>query len=143
MAGGGWQYFATDAAQTKAVLGEQFEQPGPVPAETARTMQAQADVLLNLGNAVDNQLPSKLFDYFAAGKPVLHLCVIENDPALPYLARYPLALVLHQGQADAADILHHWLGEVCGKQLPFGEVCGLFPELVPQAVAAEFVRWLM
>ena len=143
MAGGGWQYFATDAAQTKAVLGEQFEQPGPVPAETARTMQAQADVLLNLGNAVDNQLPSKLFDYFAAGKPVLHLCVIENDPALPYLARYPLALVLHQGQADAADILHRWLGEVCGKQLPFGEVCDLFPELVPQAVAAEFVRWLM
>ena len=143
MAGGGWQYFAADAAQTKAVLGEQFEQPGPVPAETARTMQAQADVLLNLGNAADNQLPSKLFDYFAAGKPVLHLCVIENDPALPYLARYPLALVLHQGQADAADILHHWLGEVCGKQLPFGEVCDLFPELVPQAVAAEFVRWLM
>ena len=61
MAGGGWQYFAADAAQTKVVLGEQFEQPGPVPAETARTMQAQADVLLNLGNAVDNQLPSKLF----------------------------------------------------------------------------------
>ena len=54
-----------------------------------------------------------------------------------------LALVLHQGQADAADILHRWLGEVCGKQLPFGEVCDLFPELVPQAVAAEFVRWLM
>ena len=47
------------------------------------------------------------------------------------------------GQADAADILHRWLGEVCGKQLPFGEVCDLFPELVPQAVAAEFVRWLM
>ena len=51
--------------------------------------------------------------------------------------------MLHQGQADAADILHRWLGEVCGKQLPFGEVCDLFPELVPQAVAAEFVRWLM
>ena len=68
MAGGGWQYFAADAAQTKAVLGEQFEQPGPVPAETARAMQAQADVLLNLGNAVDNQLPSKLFDYFCCGQ---------------------------------------------------------------------------
>ena len=101
MAGGGWQYFAADAAQTKAVLGEQFEQPGPVPAETSRTMQAQADVLLNLGNAVDNQLPSKLFDYFAAGKPVLHLCVIENDPALPYLARYPLALVLRNSYQKA------------------------------------------
>ena len=42
MAGGGWQYFAADAAQTKAVLGEQFEQPGPVPAETARTIQQAA-----------------------------------------------------------------------------------------------------
>ena len=46
----------------------------PAPCSTGRCS-------LNLGNAVDNQLPSKLFDYFAAGKPVLHLCVIENDPA--------------------------------------------------------------
>ena len=102
---------------------------------------AQADIAIEFttpATAVDNY-----YKAFAAGKPVLHLCVIENDPALPYLARYPLALVLHQGQADAADILHRWLGEVCGKQLSFGEVCDLFPELVPQAVAAEFVRWLM
>lgn len=140
MAGGGWQYFADAASKAHAALGSRFEQPGPVPAETARAMQAQADVLLNLGNTVDNQLPSKLFDYFAAGKPVLHLCVTENDPALPYLARYPLALVLHKGQPNAADILRRWLDEVCGKQLPFDEVCALFPELLPQNVAAEFVR---
>ena len=99
--------------------------------------------MLSLGNAFDNQMPSKLFSYLGTGKPLLHLAVTDTDPPLPYLAKYPLALVLHQGQADATDILHRWLSEVCGKQLPFGEVCDLFPELVPQAVAAEFVRWLM
>ena len=143
MAGGGWERFAADADETARVLGAKFVRPGLLPPDEAAALENRADVLVSLGNTYDNQMPSKLFGFFATGKPVLHLAVSENDPTLPYLARYPLALVLHQGQADAADILHRWLGEVCGKQLPFGEVCDLFPELVPQAVAAEFVRWLM
>ena len=143
MAGGGWERFAADADKAAAAMGANFVRPGLLPPEDAAALEDRADVLVSLGNACDNQLPSKLFGYFGTGKPVLHLAVSKADPALPYLARYPLALVLHQGQADAADILHRWLGEVCGKQLPFGEVCDLFPELVPQAVAAEFVRWLM
>ena len=97
---------------------------------------------MNLGNAVDNQLPSKLFDYFAAGKPVLHLCVIENDPALPYLARYPLALVLHKKNGvtpEVVDTLRRWLTDVQGQCLPYAQVAALYPEFTPGVVAQTFI----
>lgn len=76
---------------------------------------------MSLGNAYDNQMPSKLFGYFATGKPVLHLAVSESDPTLPYLARYPLALVLHAGEGVTSGVvakLDKWLHDVKGKHLP-------------------------
>lgn len=140
--GGGWQCFEPEAARARAVLGSRLELHGTVSADEARAATAGADVLLNIGNTTENQLPSKLFDYFAAGKPVLHLCAARQDPALAYLARYPLSLVLRPGQSGAADTLRQWLEEVCGRQLAFAAVQARFPELVPSAVAQEFVRWL-
>ncbi|MEE0800040.1 MAG: glycosyltransferase [Gemmiger sp.] len=142
MAGGGWKPFAAQAERAEQAMGGHLQIPGPVPLADARALLAGADVLLNLGNAVENQLPSKLFEYFAAGKPVLHLAMIENDPALPYLARYPLSLVLHRGQPDAADRLAQWLDRVAGKRLSFAEVEALFPELRPDAVARQFLNAL-
>ena len=102
-------------------------------------------MLVSLGNACDNQLPSKLFGYFGTGKPVLHLAVSKADPALPYLARYPLALVLHAEDGAppvAASALGRWLHEVCGRRLPFAEVAALYPEFTPEYVANEFLRWI-
>ena len=114
-------------------------------AEDAAALEDRADVLVSLGNACDNQLPSKLFGYFGTGKPVLHLAVSKADPALPYLARYPLALVLHAEDGvtpAAASALGRWLHEVCGRRLPFAEVAALYPEFTPEYVANEFLRWI-
>ncbi len=38
------------------------------------------DILVNIGNTTDFQLPSKAVDYLAAGKPILNLSFVENDP---------------------------------------------------------------
>lgn len=48
-------------------------------AETNRAMQSM-DILLNIGNTTDFQLPSKAVDYLASGKPVLNLAYVEKDP---------------------------------------------------------------
>ena len=105
-------------------------------------MQGGAEVLLSSGNVTDNQLPSKLFEYLAAGKPVLHLSMTESDPALPWMARYPLALVLRPDDSDASKKLAHWLESTAGKRLRFEEVAALFPEVCPNAVAQEFLNGL-
>ena len=74
-------------------------------------MEKNADILVSLGNFYDNQMPSKLFVYFGSGKPVLHLAVSESDPTLPYLARYPLALVLHRSEGVTRKC---WIGCAAG-----------------------------
>ncbi len=145
MAGGGWERFAADADETARVLGAKFVRPGLLPPAEAAALENRADVLVSLGNAYDNQMPSKLFGYFATGKPVLHLAVSENDPTLPYLARYPLALVLHRKDGVTPGTvakLHSWLHNVQGHALPFAQTARLYPEFTPEKVAEEFLKWL-
>ena len=145
MAGGGWERFAADADETARVLGAKFVRPGLLPPDEAAALENRADVLVSLGNTYDNQMPSKLFGFFATGKPVLHLAVSENDPTLPYLARYPLALVLHRKDGVTPGTvakLHSWLHNVQGHALPFAQTARLYPEFTPEKVAEEFLKWL-
>ena len=145
MAGGGWERFAADADETARALGAKFVRPGLLPPDEAAALENRADVLVSLGNTYDNQMPSKLFGYFATGKPVLHLAVSENDPTLPYLARYPLALVLYRKDGVTPGTvakLHSWLHNVQGHALPFAQTARLYPEFTPEKVAEEFLKWL-
>lgn len=143
MLGGGWEHFPPDTPNAcRAALGSRLVIAGQVPPETARSAMAGADVLINLGNTVTNQLPSKIFEYFSAGKPVLNLCSNPDDPALAYFARYPLALTLFAGDAGAPDKLRAWLAETAGKQIDFAQSAAIFAENTPAAVARELLRGL-
>lgn len=145
MAGGGWQRFAAQAEQAAGALGDRFVRPGPLPPAEAAALETGADVLVSLGNFYDNQMPSKLFSYFGTGKPVLHLAVSETDPTLPYLARYPLGLVLQKKDGvtpEVLDRLRGWLARVQGQRLPYEQVAALYPEFTPQQVARDFLAAL-
>lgn len=142
MAGRGWEPFEAAAQEAQAVLGARFTRPGLLPPAEAAALEAGADILLSLGNAFDNQMPSKLFSYLGTGKPLLHLAVTDTDPTLPYLARYPLALVLHEKDGATPEViaaLRRWLTDVQGKQLPYAQVAALYPEFTPGVVAQTFV----
>lgn len=54
-----------------------------------RLAMRQMDVLLNIGNLTDFQLPSKAVEYFASGKPVVHLSYLENDPFTAFWGNQP------------------------------------------------------
>ena len=71
---------------------------GVVDLETARKGIANADVLINIGNRLTNQVPSKVFEYISTGKPIINLCTMENCPTLSYMNRYPLGLSLIEGK---------------------------------------------
>jgi glycosyltransferase involved in cell wall biosynthesis len=55
-----------------------------------------SDFLVNIGNTVTNQVPSKLFEYMATGKPIIHFYSMDNDTCLPYLANYPLHISIKE-----------------------------------------------
>ena len=145
MAGAGWERFSADADKTAQEMGAKFVRPGLLPPAAAAALEDSADVLLSLGNAYDNQMPSKLFGYFATGKPVLHLAVSDSDPTLPYLTRYPLALVLHAKDGTTPGTvkrLADWLHTVAGRHIPYAEAAKLYPEFTPEAVAEAFLKEL-
>ena len=145
MAGRGWKSFSAATKAAGQVLGSRLVLPGPLPPAEAAALEQDADVLLNLGNTRDEQMPSKIFAFLGSGKPILHLAASDTDPTLPYLARYPLALVLYAKDGVTPGVtarLNRWLHEVRGRQLPFAETAQLYPEFTPEKVAEEFLRWI-
>ena len=52
---------------------------GALPHRCIHAWQARADVLVNIGNRLPLQIPGKLFEYFGAGRGILHLSPREPD----------------------------------------------------------------
>jgi glycosyltransferase involved in cell wall biosynthesis len=59
-----------------------FELHGELAHAEALTMQRSADVLVSVGNTGTVQTPGKLFEYFGAGRPVLHISGNSMDPQI-------------------------------------------------------------
>lgn len=53
---------------------------GPLTHAEVLDAQANADVLLSVGNRQADQIPGKIYEYFGAKRPILHLYSNEKDP---------------------------------------------------------------
>lgn len=60
---------------------DKIELLGRLTHAATRSLQQAHDVLVNIGNRSPEQTPGKLFEYFGARRPILHLSSSENDPA--------------------------------------------------------------
>lgn len=57
--------------------------------QEVRAAMKHMDILLNIGNVTDFQLPSKSAEYLASGKPVVHLSYLQNDPFVAFWGEAP------------------------------------------------------
>ena len=110
-----------------------------VSAQQALATMEKADVLLNISNKIDNQVPSKIFDYFAMGKPVLNLQQIENCPAAEYFARYPLQFTLEAWRENDVVLLEEFLNSSRGRKLEFAQVKQLYKTATVEYVAESML----
>ena len=55
-----------------------------------------SNILINIGNSVENQLPSKVLEYIGIGKPIINFYSIENDTSNIYLKDYPIACLIFE-----------------------------------------------
>jgi hypothetical protein len=76
------------------LLGTRIFLHGVVPRERVLAAMAGAACLVNLGNATTNQLPSKVVEYAAAGRPVLNLVYSARDSSAAFLREHPAVLTL-------------------------------------------------
>ncbi len=78
--------------------------------QEVRFAMEQMDVLVNIGNVTDYQLPSKAVEYLAAGKPVVHLSLVERDPFVAFWSDWPGLLTLSVRNARVTDTsFERWL----------------------------------
>jgi hypothetical protein len=84
---------------------------------TINVMQ-KSDILLNISNLTDYQLPSKAPDYLQSGKPILNIYQTENDEFKSFFKDYPLICNYRKHQAIAPIIyfLENEIGNRVGEE---------------------------
>ena len=79
------------------LLGTSIFLHGTLEHSAAVRAMEEADVLVNIGNDNAYQLPSKVVEYAATGKPILNLAGLEQDGSAAFFETYPASLCLVDG----------------------------------------------
>ena len=97
---------------------------GQVPREECIKALLKSDVLINLGNSISSQTPSKILEYIGFGKPIINFYFIKEDTSLYYLKNYPLSfnLNLTDYKEDEVENLIAFCRENKGKSVSYDEI---------------------
>jgi len=71
---------------------------GLVSHETVVQALNSADFLVNISNTIEDAVPSKIFELFSTGKPVINVVFLKNDPTRAYFDKYPVSFCLEGWQ---------------------------------------------
>ena len=141
--------FGADAdrylTEYKAKLGDKLQCCAPIPPEQTADLLLRADVLVNMGNTVHNQMPSKVVEYISTGKPILNMSVDEECSTLGLMNRYANVFqVFEKEQSDpsVAKAMVDFCRQARGKELSWEKVKQAFPEMELSQLARYFVETL-
>ncbi len=127
----------------KLASGVEVVNHGYVPKSEADAAVREADILLNIGEAQGKQVSSKIFEYMATGKPIIHLSYLENDAVSDILEKYPLALCLVQdgNRLDQnVQMMNRFIDQNRRKRISYEEVESLYPEAKPEITASFLIK---
>lgn len=104
---------------------------GRVDTDTAVNAMLEGDILVNIGSTVDSQIPSKIFEYIAAGKPIISFYKYDTEPSIPYLKKYPLSLLIKEDW-DKVDentqLVVKFINKYKGKSVDYNEIEDMFSQ---------------
>ena len=105
---------------------------GRVSIEEVEKALAGANILVNLSNKSENQVPGKVMEYFSYGKPVLNFKFIENDPGNidyePYPIIYNVELYNNYSAQQCLDFIKNNNNNV----VPYSILSKLYNESTPE-----------
>lgn len=113
---------------------------GLVSVEEAEKAMQNADILINIGNIMMNQVPSKLFSYISTGKPILNICVNQDCPSKKYLEQYPYALSINERPTCSDCLIQEvsdFVTENAGKMCDLREIAVLYEKCTPSYAARQ------
>ena len=68
--------------------------------EAQKLMVNSAHCLLSIGNKNPNQIPSKVVEYLATGKPIIHFTEIDNDPVIKLSNQFDNLITINKSVED-------------------------------------------
>lgn len=103
-----------------------------VPNDQIGAVYAQADVLVGIGNATADFLPSKTYEYIATGKPIVYFNYrgINNS----VLANYPLQLQLSELDFESREKLASFCNESIGSSVSYDDILLYYKENSYEAI---------
>ena len=121
----------------KNVLGARLSAQGFISPQELEEKMSSANLLVNIGNTVLNQVSSKAYDLIATGKPILNFYQNEKDISLGHLRCYPLCYSMDYRNIEAGDIstLMKWVDEVDGETLDYEKATERLQEKRLESVA--------
>ena len=102
----------------------------------------KADILVNIGNLVQNQLGSKIVDYIATGNPILNVTQFEECPTKAVLSKYQSYFDIDISEFDnkkKIKELERFIVQNTGKRIDFEEICKEYIEYTPEYVSKKII----
>lgn len=113
---------------------------GVVSPDEAHRALISANVLVNVGNITDFRQPSKVFEYMARGKPILHFAPSKTDPTIAILSRYPSVYNIVRTESEIDDNGVHDIVRFIERAHPVehGKVASLLAPHLGLSIATQF-----
>lgn len=77
---------------------------GMVDNDTLENVYMNADLLLNIGNSTETQVPSKVLEYISWRKPIINLITIDNDTSVSFFEEYSLSITLRINDLEYENV---------------------------------------
>ena len=116
----------------KNIYGDNLAIHGRVSSEEVEKALAGANVLVNLSNTSENQVPGKVMEYFSYGKPVLNFKSIANDPGNEDYEAYPLIKNVELYSRINTQEIIEYINDFKNRQIPFTEIAEKFNDSTPE-----------
>ena len=102
-----------------------------------------AAVFVNIGNATNYQLPSKVIEYACFGKPILNFSSAAQDSSAAFLSGYPL-LQNVQGEDCETDgrVVAEFLEVMAGRRMEKAAIDELIDPYTVDSIAGQYVSLL-
>ena len=100
------------------------------PYTVAEDYIESAGILLSIGNDKSPMAPSKIYEYMATGKPIIHFYTWENDSCIEPLNKYGNALLISRDDKLIESRLLAFINEA--GRLPYKKVAQIFRRATPE-----------
>ncbi len=115
---------------------------GAVEQRIVMNAYTQADYVLNISNSFSNMVPSKIFELFATGKPIINVVKTTEDTSVKYFAKYPSVCYVNEWKEIGSQIeeVERFLKKEKGKYYDPVKFSKEFYEHTPQYIAKVIER---